>query len=190
MTGETAATPLRRTAVWIVVPIAVSMALFVLLLATREPGTDRDRESALEGELAPAIVASTTTGSPFDLDALRGRFVIVNFFSTTCIPCIVEHPELVEFHETHAPSGFAEVVSIAFDDGADNVREFFAENGGEWPVIVGDTGPFAVSYGVTAVPESIVVADTGEVIRKLIGGVSREGLESVIAQFLDERQAA
>ncbi len=53
-----------------------------------------------------------------------------------------------------------------------------------------DTGPLAVSYGVTAVPESIVVADTGEVVRKLIGGVTKEGLESVIAGFLEERQAA
>lgn len=190
MTGDPTTAAPRRTAVWVVVPVAVAMGLFVLLLATREPGVDRDRESALEGSLAPAIVAPTTTGTTFDLDALRGRFVVVNFFSTTCIPCIVEHPELVEFHETHAPTGFAEVVSIAFDDGADNVREFFEENGGEWPVIVEGTGSLAISYGVTAVPESILVADTGEVIRKLIGGVTREGLESVIAGFLDERQAS
>lgn len=190
MTAETPISSPRRTAVWTVLPVAVAMALFVLLLATREPGVDRDKESSLAGELAPAIVAPTTAGSTFDLDALRGRFVVVNFFSTTCIPCIVEHPELVEFHETHEPTGFAEVVSIAFDDGADNVRNFFSENGGEWPVIVADTGPLAVSYGVTAVPESIVVADTGEVVRKLIGGVTKEGLESVIAGFLEERQAA
>ena len=66
----------------------------------------------------------------------RGRWVVGNFFSTTCQPCIVEHPELIEFQEAHEPVGDATVVSVAFDDAASNVEEFFAENGGDWPVLV------------------------------------------------------
>lgn len=177
-------------AIWIVAPVAVAMALLLLLLATREAATDRDTESSLAGELAPAIQATTIDGEPFDLDRQRGRFVVVNFFSTTCVPCIIEHPELVEFHEANAPSGIAEVVSVAFDDTEDNIREFFAENGGDWPIIADGAAEIAVDYGIPLVPESVIVADTGEVIEKLIGGVTREDLEGVIANFLAERETA
>ena len=49
-------------------------------------------------------------------------------------------------------------MSVAFDDASANVRDFFLANGGEWPVITTDTGSIAVDYGVTAVPESYLVA--------------------------------
>jgi cytochrome c biogenesis protein CcmG/thiol:disulfide interchange protein DsbE len=174
--------PRGSLTIWIVLPVAVVLGLLVLLLATRDVGGDHVDRS-LEGRLAPTIAGVTTSGDTFDLDDERGRWLVVNFFSTNCQPCIVEHPELVAFQEAHAAAGDASVVSVAFDDSADNVREFFAENGGEWPVLVEDTGSFAISYGVTGVPESYLVAPSGIIALKIIGGVEQADLESVIGQF-------
>lgn len=178
-----------RRAVWIVAPVGVVMLLLVLLFATRESGPGGAGAVIGKGQLAPAIVGTTVAGSEFDLDDQRGRFVVVNFFSTTCVPCIREHPELVSFHEAYAPTGFAEVLSVAFDDSAANVAGFFEANGGDWPVIASDTGSIAVAYGVALVPESVIVADNGEVIDKLIGGVTRSQIESVIAAYIEESEA-
>ena len=183
----TASTP--RRAVWIVTPVAVVLALLILLFATRERGPNRDTGVVAAGGLAPSIVGETLDGDVFDLDDQRGRFVVVNFFSTTCVPCIREHPELVSFHEAYAPSGFAEIVSVAFDDSASNVAGFFEANGGDWPVIARDTGSIAVAYGVALVPESVVVADNGEVVDKLIGGVTRARIENVIGAYIEESGA-
>ena len=178
-----------RRAVWIVAPIAVVMMLLFLLFATRDPGTTSDSAVIGKGQLAPAIIGPTIAGGEFDLDDQRGRFVVINFFSTTCVPCIREHPELVSFHEAYAPTGFAEVVSVAFDDSATNVAAFFESNGGDWPVIARDTGSIAVAYGVPLVPESVIVADNGEVIDKLIGGVTRAQIENVIGAYIEESEA-
>lgn len=178
-----------RRAVWIVTPVAVVMLLLLLLFATRDPGTSSNSAVIGKGRLAPAIIGPTIAGGEFDLDDQRGRFVVVNFFSTTCVPCIREHPELVGFHEAHAPTGFAEVVSVAFDDSAANVAAFFESNGGDWPVLVSNTGSIAVAYGVPLVPESVIVADNGEVIDKLIGGVTRSQIETVISAYIEESQA-
>ncbi len=188
MTGGAPPDPTARghLAVWVVVPIAVVLTLLLLLLATRDPSSERRARSNLLGQLAPEIVGPTVDGGAFAIDDERGRWVVINFFSTTCIPCIKEHPELVSFQARHADVADATVVSIAFDDSAANVTSFFAENGGDWPVLVEDTGTFAVRYGVTGVPESYLVAPTGVVASKFIGGVTADGLDSVIDQLLGE----
>jgi cytochrome c biogenesis protein CcmG/thiol:disulfide interchange protein DsbE len=184
------ATAPRRTAVWIVLPIAVAMALFVILLATRDPAAERAQNSTAIGQITPLIEGEDLDGQWFDIDEHRGKWVVVNFFSTTCIPCIVEHPELVEFSERRAATDDAIVVSVAFDDSAANVRDFFLEHGGVWPVITGDTGSIAVDFGVTAVPESYLVAPSGIVAAKLIGGVTADDLDARITQLLEQAEAA
>jgi len=82
----------------------------------------------------------------------------------------------------------ASVVSIAFDDSEANIREFFEEFGGDWPIVAEDALPIAVDYGVVAVPESAVVAPNGKIIRKLIGGVRKVDLEAVMAGWLQEQE--
>lgn len=165
---------------WAALPVAVALALFVVVLATRDSASERNASSPILGGLAPAVSGVTTAGEDFDLDDWRGRWVIVNFFSTTCVPCIIEHPELVAFHERHAAAGDAEIVSIVFDDSEQNVRDFFAANGGDWPVLADGSGAAAISYGVTGVPESYLIAPSGVVAWKQLGGVKADTIDAVI----------
>lgn len=172
-----------RRAVWVVVPVAVVLSLLILLLATREPASERAVNFALRGEIAPLIAGQDLDGRMFDIDDHSSRWVVVNFFSTTCVPCVREHPELVEFHERHVPIGDVEVVSVAFDDSAANVVDFFDRYGGTWPVLTRDTGGVAVAYGVVAVPESYLVAPGGVVVEKIIGGVTADQLDALIDAY-------
>ncbi len=185
---DQAPAPRGRVAVWIVVPLAVTMGLLLILLATRDPSGTRVHQSRLIGGVAPAITGTAIDGTTFDLDNERGRWVVVNFFSTTCVPCQVEHPELVKFQQAHEASGDATVVSMAFDDSSENVRRFFEENGGGWPVLASDTGTFAVSYGVAQVPESYLIAPSGLVVDKLVGGIKQDDLESRITALTEASQ--
>lgn len=174
----------ERRAFWIVLPVAVALGLLVLLLATGDPASKRNNTFQLQGEVAPLIEGSTIDGGWFDIDDERGRWVIVNFFSTSCVPCIVEHPELVAFSDAHDALGDATVVSLAFDDRAENVVEFFQDNGGSWPVLAQDTGEIAVQYGVTGVPESYIVAPSGIVAGRFIGGLTAVALDDAIATLI------
>ena len=181
--NESAGAP-RRTAVWVVLPVAVAMVLLIVLLASGDPASERAQNSTAIGQVTPLIEGEDLDGQWFSIDDHVGKWVVVNFFSTTCVPCIVEHPELVAFAQRRAVTGDAIVVSVAFDDSAANVREFFLENGGNWPVITGDTGSVAVDFGVTAVPESYLVAPTGIVVDKLIGGVTADQIDARIERLL------
>ncbi len=177
--------PVRTTAA----AVGLALALLVVVFATRDAGRDR-LTTHLVGAVAPPVVGTTVDGGAWDLDDQRGRWVLVNFFSTTCVPCVEEHPELVAFAEAHGPvaeraaddPGRPEVrvVSVAFDDRAAAVADFFTTNGGGWAVLAADTGRIAVDWGVVAVPESYLVTPSGYVAAKVVGGVVREDLEDLL----------
>jgi cytochrome c biogenesis protein CcmG, thiol:disulfide interchange protein DsbE len=181
MTDDLAPVRKGRTALVSASIVGVVMIAFIGLLATRDTG-EREARSALIDRPAPAVVGETLDGAVFDLDELRGRWVLVNFFATWCPPCIVEHPHLVRFHETHAATGEVEVVSVAFQDSVVEIEEFFVEHGGEWPVLADGVSSVAVSWGVTALPESFLVAPNGVVVYKFAGGVTYDDLQYILSQ--------
>lgn len=172
----------RRVALYGAIGVGVVLLLFIGMLATRKPATDRVVGTPLLDKLAPAITGITITGATFDLDRMRGEWVVVNFFATWCIPCQQEHPELLSFSRRHALLGDASVVTVVFGDTPDEVRAFFAEKGGDWPVVVGDEGRIALDYGVAAVPESFLVDPAGFVRAKIVGGVTSAGLDRILAR--------
>lgn len=173
----------RRTALVAAVVVGVLVALLAAVLFTRDPSSERATQSRLLGEAAPAIEGPTLDGETFELASLRGRWVVVNFFATWCIPCIAEHPELIAFDEAHAETGDAAVVSVLFDNTADEAGRFFDENGGEWPVVIDDQGSVGVAYGVARVPESFLVAPNGIVVQRLVGGVTAAQLDGIIDEL-------
>ncbi len=168
----------------LVVAMAVGFiaVVFIVILFTRDTGESEQVNSPLLGKVAPPIVGSTIDGSTYDLDRERGRWVVVNFFSPTCVPCVVEHPELIEFAENGGPFGDAGVVSVAFATREVEVAEFFEERGGDWPVVARDTSPIVLDYVTAQVPESFIVDPNGRVRAKLIGGVTEEDLNNAILE--------
>ena len=183
--------PRRRRpglAVFAVIPVALVLILLIVVLGTREPATDRVAKSPRVGKPAPAVEGPTLDGGTFDLGDRQGRWVVVNFFATWCVPCVREHPELKAFAAEHADAGDAEVVSVVFQDGAENVEAFFAEQGGEWPVVLDEKTQIGIDYGVSGVPESYLIDPNGIVRVKLIGGVTRDGLDAQLDALRQPRR--
>jgi cytochrome c biogenesis protein CcmG/thiol:disulfide interchange protein DsbE len=170
-------------ALYVVIPLAVVIALLVAVLATSKAATDRLADSPLVGQEAPAIAGTSTDGAAFDLATLRGQWVLVNFFATWCAPCRQEQPELVSFANRHEQIGDATVISVAFGDTAANVKAFFDANQAAWPVIAVDQGRIALDYGVSGVPESFLVGPDGVVRAKITGGVTSLGLDRILTKL-------
>jgi cytochrome c biogenesis protein CcmG, thiol:disulfide interchange protein DsbE len=137
--------------------------------------------SSIVGRAAPAVQGTAIDGRAVDIDRWRGSWVVVNFFATWCVPCVREHPELVAFAEDHVDDN-VELVSVAFDDTPADIERFFAQRGGDWPVLATDTGSIALDYGVRGVPESFLVAPDGRVVG-LFYGVTARGLDEAIATY-------
>ena len=180
----------RRTGLIVSAVVAVVAVAFVGVLATREPATDRRRDSPLIGKVTPELAGTTLDGGSFDIDDQQGRWVVVNFFATWCVPCQVEHPELVDFDTEHGRTGDAVLVSVLFDDEPTDARDYFDRNGGDWPVVLDEEGRIASVYGAPKVPETYLVAPNGRVVQKFTGGVTRDGLNRAIDEVEQAAEAA
>jgi cytochrome c biogenesis protein CcmG/thiol:disulfide interchange protein DsbE len=175
----------RRTALYSALAVGLVVALFIGVLATRSPAADRVAPSRLVGRVAPDVGGPTIDGRSFTLADVKGKYVLVNFFATWCIPCVREQPEMVKFQSTHQAVGDATVVSVIYQDEPSDVRSFFASKGGDWPVV--DDEGAKVDWGVRGVPESFLLDPDGVVLTRIVGGVTAVGLERLLAQAKQAR---
>jgi cytochrome c biogenesis protein CcmG, thiol:disulfide interchange protein DsbE len=63
---------------------------------------------------APQLTIETLGAGKFDLAAMRGKVVLVDFWATWCAPCIQELPAIASFYEKHHAEGF-EVIALSVD---------------------------------------------------------------------------
>lgn len=178
----------RRDASWParigVILVAVVAVGLVAVMVRSVGGDDGNRSSSpLLGQVVPDISGPTLRGGTFDIDDRRDQWVVVNFFASWCVPCRNEHPELVAFDDAHRPVGDASVVSVILNDDPDDVAAFFDEHGGDWPVLLDEDSDAVVEFGVTAPPETYLVAPSGVVAAAWIGQVTQEALDGAIAEL-------
>jgi len=170
----------RRTALYSALGLGIAIALLVGVLATRKSAENALAASPLVNKAAPVLDGTTLAGQPFSLSAQRGRYVVVNFFASWCVPCLQEHPELEKFTQRHQ-GGDAQLISVLFDDTASAARDFFKRHGGDWPVMDDPGAKAALDFGVRGPPESFVVDHNGYVVTRIVGRVTADGLDRILA---------
>lgn len=173
--------PRRHTARNIALALAVVAAVFVAVLATREPAEVRLADSPLLGKAAPAFSGTSVLADATHIRSadLRDKWVVLNFFASWCTPCKQEHPEIQRFAATHRDD--AQVIGVIWNDSAANTRRFFEREGGDWPVIRDPGVQIGLDYGVRGPPESYVIDPAGRVVAKYTGPLTAASLEDLLA---------
>ena len=153
---------------WSALAVGVVVVALIVVLALGSDDRLTDTNDVL-GRRVPDVSGETITGERYDIDNARGKWVVVNFFATWCAGCINEHPELLAFDQWATETGQAEVVAVVFNDPVETVEAFFAENGGGWPVL--DDPGLPIEFQVAQIPETFVVAPSGQVVQHIQGEV-------------------
>lgn len=179
----------RRLAPIVVGVIAIVMVgLFVVLASASPDDGGATADSPLIGRPAPEATGTLSDGTSFDLSRRKGSWVVLNFFDPTCVPCIREHPQLVQFSEDQATLGTdgAELYSVITRGEPDEIEAFFEEQGGDWPAIYSENDEFPVAFGVAQVPETWIIDPSGVVQLRLISEVTAEQLNSILRQYREQ----
>ena len=125
-------------------------------------------------------------GRDVNLARLKGKVVLVEFWSTSCGPCIAEMPGLKAAYDKFHDRGF-EVVGISLDDKESVLRRFITEKKLPWPQHFDGKGwenKFAVRYGIFAIPTTWIVDKRGN-LRTVNGrGAPEQTIEALLAEKL------
>ncbi len=159
------------------------LALVALLLAILASGFGNDPHalpSMLEGKPAPMFAQDTLTGQRVDLGKLKGTPVILNFWSTWCQPCRIEHPWLQENARAFPDVQF---YGVLYGDTEANALRYLKAHDSAYPTIVDPEGRLAIEYGVAGVPETFFIDRQGQIRHKVSGPVSPDVLQRYIAEL-------
>jgi cytochrome c biogenesis protein CcmG/thiol:disulfide interchange protein DsbE len=75
------------------------------------------------------------------------------------------------------------MTGIIYGDSASNARAFDTQYGITYPNVMDPDGRAAISYGVSGVPETFVVAPDGRIAAHIVGGVGANTLDQVMARL-------
>jgi peroxiredoxin len=131
---------------------------------------------------APDFALPDSHGTVVKLSALRGEFVLVNFWATHCGPCVLEMPWLAEFHQRFRPRKFR-VIGVSLDESWREVRSFLAQQPVAYPIVLG-TEALADRYKVEALPATFLVNRRGQIVWSHTGLIDRRTLDAVLRKHL------
>ncbi len=131
------------------------------------------------------------TDRPLSLKDLKGRVVILDFWTYCCINCLHVLPDL-KYLETKYPDSLTVIGihSAKFDNEkeAENIRQAVLRYDIEHPVLVDSHFQVWQQYAVRAWPTMMVIDPEGYVVGYVSGEGNRDVLEQLIDQLLREHQ--
>ena len=136
---------------------------------------------------APDVQFTKLDGSPFRLNDLRGRVVLLNFWATWCVPCRNEIPSLSAMQKDLEARGLS-IIGVSYDDTADLVQEFQKDIPQSYQIVLGGR-EVGSQLPASPLPTTYIIDRQGRIRDKMIGERTRAAFESVIKPLLDEGPA-
>ena len=149
------------------------------LIDERLENDPRDEMKALRLNLQANIRRLEMLGQKFELDAqsiagkqiktddFAGKFVLVDFFASWCVPCIEEVPRIQRHYAKYREKGL-EVIAISIDDDRQALDKYLDDKKLPWPVIHDDaTDPkekLQIRFGISSLPYVLLLNKEGVVV--------------------------
>jgi len=181
----------RSVLIGVGVPVALVLALLIWGVIQNDGQPGRPGVNDAFGEIALSINTTadfelvSLSGEVISIADYRGKIVMIDFWSSWCVPCRAEGPVLAETYRVWRDRG-VEFIGIAIWDTEGPVRDFIELNGIEYVNVIDESGLTAVEFGVTGIPEKYFVNAEGKIIRKVIGPNTRETLDSILTDMTNE----
>ena len=132
------------------------------------------------GQLAPEFELTDLKGQPFKLSELRGHFVLINFWASTCPYCRREMPVLQKFAQTHPD---LTVVGVNMLEAKDAIETFVWDVGTTYRIVQDSWGETSAAYHIVKLPATFLLNAKGLVIWEKFGTVTEKELQENIQNF-------
>jgi len=139
-----------------------------------------------DGAIAPSISLprADRPSERIELSQLRGKVVVLDFWSTTCAPCMSQIKVLDALARRMGSRGLEIVGVSAGGESFDEVAAFLARRGAPYPVAVDADGAVTDSYRVRALPTLYVLDREGRIAASHVGFWPEDDIAEEVADAL------
>lgn len=127
-----------------------------------------DLDVVINQPLASDFELPDRSGNRHHLSDYKGRVVVVNFWSTWCIPCRIEMPALERAWKRVESSGVV-LLAIAMQDDLSSVNKFLDQSPVSFPVLLDHDGEVAEAWKVIGIPVTYILDGSGRIVYKATG---------------------
>ncbi|MFY0592364.1 redoxin family protein [Roseivirga sp.] len=127
-------------------------------------------ESTLPGKIMPNFTTNLTLdGEPFELNELRGKHVLIDFWGIWCGPCVAEMPKVKEYKEKYKDE--LVILGINSGDTKERIEKFIGENGYDWTQVMTGQGAndLVLKLNVAGFPTKFILDPKGEILHRYVG---------------------
>lgn len=134
------------------------------------------------GAEAPDFTGESPEGEEISLSDLRGKVVLIDFWASWCGPCRKENPNVVKMYAKYKDQGF-EILGVSLDNTKNRWVKAIEDDKLTWLHISdlkGWRSEFAKQYGVSSIPQTILLDKDGNILARNLRG---PGLEQKLAKI-------
>jgi thiol-disulfide isomerase/thioredoxin len=139
------------------------------------------RKLGAVGKMAAGFSKPDINGNTVDLSKLLGKYVLLDFWGSWCVPCRKGNPHLIETYAKYKHLGL-EIIGIAADDETpDAWRKAVVDDKLPWlHVLRGDTPEtnLSIKYNIDYYPTKILIDKSGKIIGRY--GEETEALDKML----------
>jgi len=117
------------------------------------------------------------TVAQISLADFKGKPVVLNVWNSTCVPCVNEAHLLQTLWQKVKSQGVV-FIGIDFQDFKSDGLSFLQKYGVTYPNVIDASGSTAISFGVTATPETLFINRQGVVVSRVIAELTEQTFES------------
>jgi thiol-disulfide isomerase/thioredoxin len=165
-----------------------------MLACTKQHATSATAELPIEGKL-PSLVGATAwlNSQPLTVDGLRGKVVLINFWTYTCINWLRQLPYVRAWAEKYKDRGLTVIgvhtPEFEFEKTIDNARRALTEMRIDYPIAVDNDYAVWRAFGNHYWPALYFIDTQGRIRHHQFGEGEYERSERVIQQLLSESRA-
>ncbi len=127
------------------------------------------------GKQAPVFTLPTPDGKQISLSDYKGKYVLLDFWASWCVPCREENPNVVKQYMAFKNKGF-DILSVSLDENKTAWLKAIKDDGLTWSHVSElskDTwnGKVTKMYKIDAIPSSFLLGPKGEILAKNLRGI-------------------